>query len=86
MHAKVNIKCKQLLNHQESIGNVPLMARTKRPPSSVRLWGENAEALESVAALGLNCSEVVNEALQENLRRFADKRVKTLQRALAEQA
>jgi hypothetical protein len=60
------------------------MPDTTKAPPNVRLWEDNREVLAPLAALGLNCSEVVNEALRENLQKYAEKRLKKLKAALAE--
>lgn len=60
------------------------MADSKKPSPNIRLWAENAKELEPVAKLGLNCSEVVNEALKEVLPRYIEKKLKSLKAALAE--
>lgn len=78
------INCKQILKSPARVPMVGPMATPVRVPPNVRLWEENLKVLEPLQKLGLNCSEIVNEALRENLRRHAERRIKALKAALAE--
>jgi phage-related holin len=76
---------KQCLHVLDCMTTVSLvMANTRKLSPMFRLWEENLKALEPVAKLGLNCSEVVNEALKEALKPHVDKKLKSLKAALAE--
>jgi post-segregation antitoxin (ccd killing protein) len=55
----------------------PLRARSFKP------WPENQERLELADKLGINVSELINEALQRAARKIMEEKTKQLREALS---
>jgi post-segregation antitoxin (ccd killing protein) len=59
------------------------MSNKKAVPRNFRVWPENQERLEFAEKVGLNVSEVLNEALTKSLKATLEKMLKEKREALA---
>ena len=60
-----------------------MSSNKKAVPRTFRAWPENEERLEFAEKIGLNVSEIVNEALTKTLRATIDTKAKKIREALA---
>ena len=59
------------------------MSTVKRAQRNFRPWPKNQERLDLADKLGINVSELINEALEKTAKKIIEERTKTLREALS---